>query len=103
MFDDIVANTNPVLADIPSYEHNMYHTINDAVFNQKRTLRQNAPQFRAHASEYISDIDKNDIINLVADDDLDMISDFSQEADRQAMLDFFRLRPTDRAEHGGLF
>lgn len=72
MFNDIVANTNPVLADIPSYEHNMYHNYNDAVFNQKRTLRQNT-QFRNHTA--ISDIDKNDMINI--DDDLDMISDFS--------------------------
>jgi hypothetical protein len=92
MFDDIVLNTDLHL------EENLHITHNDNLFNLKRDLRQTA-QARPNQCEFYSDIDKND---KFVDDDLDLLSDFSIEADRQAMLDFIRLRPTSSIEHGGL-
>ena len=50
---------------------------------------------RAVSEACFSDIDK-------IDKDYDMLSDFSEEVDRQAMFSFFRLGQTDTLETGGL-
>jgi len=50
---------------------------------------------RAVSEACFSDIDK-------IDKDYDMLSDFSEEVDRQAMFNFFRLGQTDTLETGGL-
>ena len=49
---------------------------------------------RAVSEACISDIDK-------IDKDFDMLSDFSEELERQAMFNFFRLGHTDTLETGG--
>jgi hypothetical protein len=39
IFDDIVANTNPILADLPNHDLNLYVNHNEPFFNMKRDLQ----------------------------------------------------------------
>ena len=81
----MIANTNP-----NTFEQNLY--INPIMMKSK-SLRQPLAQ-RAVSEACFSDIDK-------IDKDYDMLSDFSEELDRQAMFNFFRLGHTDTLETGG--
>ena len=87
MFDDIVANTNPNLYE---HEENMY--INP--LNIKKRL-QTAKCIKAASEACISDIDK-------IDKDFDMLSDFSEDIEREAMFDFLRLRQANDLETAGV-
>ena len=82
----MIANTNP-----NTFEENLY--INPIRMKSKG-LRPAIAQ-RAVSEACYSDIDK-------IDKDYDMLSDFSEEVDRQAMFSFFRLGQTDTLETGGL-
>lgn len=73
LFEDMIANTNP-----NTFEEHLY--INPIRMKNK-TIR---PAQRAVSEACISDIDKNER-------DYDMLSDFSEDMDRQAMFNFFRL------------
>ena len=87
MFDDIVANTNP---NLYQYEENMH--INPLMF--KKGLISAKPP-RAVSEQCFSDIDK-------IDKDYDMLSDFSEDMEKEEMLDFLRLRQTTQLETGAL-
>ena len=80
----MIANTNP-----NTFEEQLY--INP--INMKAAGMR--PAQRAVSEACFSDIDK-------IDKDFDMLSDFSEEVDRQAMFNFFRLGYTDTLETGGL-
>jgi len=81
----MIANTNP-----NTFEENLY--INP--INMKSKAMRPALAQRAVSEACISDIDKNER-------DFDMLSDFSEDLDRQAMFNFFRLGHTDTLETGG--
>jgi len=83
----MIANTNP-----NTFEENLY--INPGFRMKSKGLR-SAIAPRAVSEACFSDIDK-------IDKDFDMLSDFSEELDRQAMFSFFRLGQTDTLETGGL-
>ena len=88
MFNDIVANTNPNL-----YEHDENMYINP--LNIKKRLQQPKPT-KAVSEVCFSDIDKIDTTNY------DMLSDFSEDIEREAMFDFLRLRQTNDLGTGGM-
>ena len=124
MFDDIVANTNPVLAMAHSEISEMGLFINptNTIFNVKNNLIRNNNRsgstasdgesrgiaefrhatYKNPASECGSDVDKEMDFDQ-EDHDLGGASDFSNEDDRQMMLDFVRLKPTNEEDVGGIY
>lgn len=89
-----MANTNPALAALPDAMEVNLHTIHfGGFFNVKQNLLQinnyyNTQQrARSSASECMSDKD-------LFDEFEGQISEFSDEDDREMMLDFIHLRPS---------
>lgn len=100
IFDDIVANTNPVLAALPNREDlimaNLYIHPTLSFFSAKQNLLQitnTANYFGNRASECYSQIDDTDKIEY--DIDCDKLSQRSDQNETQMMLDFLALRPTN--------
>lgn len=87
MFNDIIANTNPVLAAMPNVDDliqmNMYTHPSQGFFNIKRLLHQtNTTHFTQRvnpASECVSDIDQD---KLEYGMDYEQLSEFSDEDDK---------------------
>lgn len=103
MVEDIMANNNLVEAGFINREDiimsNLYTQPSQNFFNMKDYLLHNNRAYFDSASECLSDKDDEDKIEF--DMDFDRVSNFSTEQERQAMLDFLRLRSPNDHEVGG--
>jgi len=99
MFADIVLNTNPVLAALPDEDDiqvsSLFIDPGAGFFNMKQQLLQN----QANTAVLLSEEEDK----LEFDPELDFLSEFTDEQDKQMMLDFIHLRPSGDQLVGGVF
>lgn len=105
MFNDIVANTNPILAALPSREElvtlDLYQNHATGFFSAKQNLLRNYNLYK-QPNDCLSCCEERDKLDC-EEEDIDKVSFVSEDYDVHQMLDFMSLRPLDGQLVGGVY
>lgn len=117
IFDDIVANTNPLMAALENRgtrdDTGLFVNQTSSFFNAKQNLLRISQlqnhRFRDYESDFqYSEVDQDKEMDLDIDKEdfesqEDNLSHFIDDEDRKIMLDFLHLKPIGDEEVGGVY